>query len=576
MKKLLIKLAAFEAAFFLALAPLASFAQSYPAPTFSSLTLQNPLAVSSGGTGTTTSTGTGSVVRGTSPTIASPTITGGFTATGLVTLPSLAAQAANTVVANVTGSSASPSAFAMPSCSTSASALQWTSGTGFTCGSGFANLSGATFTGNIKLQSNNASLLISDGGASAGAHSIYLKGGTTLWDFHTFSLSGDLSLDRWVSGAFADSPIYVSNSTGLVTFADGISSNSSSNAITGGSINNAAIGNVTPSTAVVTSLNGGQLGGRRNPIINSDFNVWQLGTSFSNPGNLTPQADRWNFSYNGTIGTFNISQYKLPSSDWSGNFNFRYAARLTQSVAGSGNTFYDFSTQIEGVSTFAGQPIVISFWAKAFSGTPTITAIKTEQFFGTGGSGITPSAFTTSGGITLSNTWQRYSVTATLASITGTSFGSNGDDSLDIIFTLPLNQTFDIGITGVQVETGAVMTPYEGMSPADEMMASQRYTQTSYSNGTAPGTVTATGEISFVAASSTPTYTIQLAAPMRVVPVVTLYNPATGATGTWNNQGTAVSAVVNTNGTKYITVSISGATTGSVITGHYLLRDPSL
>ncbi|WP_186145892.1 glycosyl hydrolase family 28-related protein [Burkholderia gladioli] len=97
-------------------------------------------------------------------------------------------------------------------------------------------------------------VLISDGGASAGAHSIYLKGGTTLWDFHTFSSSGDLSLDRWVSGAFADRPIYVSNATGLVTFADGISSNSSSNAITGGSINNASIGATTPSTGAFTTL----------------------------------------------------------------------------------------------------------------------------------------------------------------------------------------------------------------------------------------------------------------------------------------------------------------------------------
>ncbi len=50
-----------------------------------------------------------------------------------VTATALAAQAANTVVANVTGSSASPTAFAMPSCSTTNSALQYTSGTGFTC-----------------------------------------------------------------------------------------------------------------------------------------------------------------------------------------------------------------------------------------------------------------------------------------------------------------------------------------------------------------------------------------------------------------------------------------------------------
>ena len=74
--------------------------------------------------------------------------TGSFTnltASGTVTLPSgsvalsnLAAQAANTVVANVTGSSASPTAFVMPSCSAANSALQYTSGTGWSCGTTFA------------------------------------------------------------------------------------------------------------------------------------------------------------------------------------------------------------------------------------------------------------------------------------------------------------------------------------------------------------------------------------------------------------------------------------------------------
>lgn len=78
--------------------PLLAFAQSYPSPILNNLTVQ-----------------------------------GTFTATGKVGLPSLAAQAANTVVANVTGSSASPTAFAMPGCSTNPSILQWTAGTGFTC-----------------------------------------------------------------------------------------------------------------------------------------------------------------------------------------------------------------------------------------------------------------------------------------------------------------------------------------------------------------------------------------------------------------------------------------------------------
>ncbi|MBR8168974.1 hypothetical protein KDX27_14735 [Burkholderia cenocepacia] len=225
MKKLLIKLAAFEAAFFLVLAPLVAVAQSYPTPTFSSLTLQNPLAVSSGGTGTTTSTGTGSVVRGTSPTIASPTITGGFTATGLVTLPSLAVQAANTVVANVTGSSASPSAFAMPGCSSSTSALQWTSGTGFTCYGSSASLTGATFTGALGASFNSASFTLNDAGG-AGFPALFInKAGVNVWAFTNNSSSGLFTLNRYVSGTLTDSPISVSNSTGVVTFTDGITSN---------------------------------------------------------------------------------------------------------------------------------------------------------------------------------------------------------------------------------------------------------------------------------------------------------------------------------------------------------------
>lgn len=88
--------------------------------------------------------------------LAAPTITGGtitnapisgssgsfttLTASGAVTLPAgsislseLATQAANTVLANVTGATASPTAFTMPSCSTASSALNYTLGSGWSC-----------------------------------------------------------------------------------------------------------------------------------------------------------------------------------------------------------------------------------------------------------------------------------------------------------------------------------------------------------------------------------------------------------------------------------------------------------
>ncbi|MEB2545188.1 hypothetical protein [Burkholderia cenocepacia] len=57
-------------------APALAFGQSYPSPTFNSLTLQTPLSPANGGTGVTSATGTGSVVLSTSPTIASPTFSG--------------------------------------------------------------------------------------------------------------------------------------------------------------------------------------------------------------------------------------------------------------------------------------------------------------------------------------------------------------------------------------------------------------------------------------------------------------------------------------------------------------------
>ncbi|WP_155774358.1 beta strand repeat-containing protein [Burkholderia pseudomultivorans] len=95
----------------------------------------------------TASTGSGSVVLAASPTIASPTVTGSFTATGLVTLADHATQAANTIIGNGTGSTASPTALAVPSCSATTNALTWTSSTGFTCNSSInaATLGGATF-----------------------------------------------------------------------------------------------------------------------------------------------------------------------------------------------------------------------------------------------------------------------------------------------------------------------------------------------------------------------------------------------------------------------------------------------
>jgi hypothetical protein len=124
------------------LLPLLAFGQSYPSPTFNNLTVQ-----------------------------------GTFTATGKVGLGSLAAQAANTVVGNATGSSASPTAITVAGCNGAAQALQWTNGSGFGCNSAIAT-SGAN--ANItSLSGLSTPLSVAQGGtgvaSSTGSGSVVLS-----------------------------------------------------------------------------------------------------------------------------------------------------------------------------------------------------------------------------------------------------------------------------------------------------------------------------------------------------------------------------------------------------------------
>jgi hypothetical protein len=95
-----------------------------------------------------TSSGT-PVVTASSP-LSITTATGNITISA-IPLTDLATQSANTVVANATGSTASPTAYAMTSCSAAGDALIWTPGTGFQCNTSItaaaAPISGLTGAG---------------------------------------------------------------------------------------------------------------------------------------------------------------------------------------------------------------------------------------------------------------------------------------------------------------------------------------------------------------------------------------------------------------------------------------------
>jgi hypothetical protein len=143
-----------------ALLPVLALAQSYPSPTFQNVTVlgtlsapaptfTTPVTVPSGGTGVATLTAHGPLLgQGTSAVTAVapgtsglPLLSGGASADptySALGLTALATQAANTVLANVTGSPASPTAVTITGCNGAAQALQYTNASGFGCNSTIA------------------------------------------------------------------------------------------------------------------------------------------------------------------------------------------------------------------------------------------------------------------------------------------------------------------------------------------------------------------------------------------------------------------------------------------------------
>jgi hypothetical protein len=104
---------------------------------------------------------------------------------GGIAVNGIASIAANTVLANATSSSASPTAFAMPSCSTSSSALNYTSGTGIGCNTSInaATLGGTTFAAPGPIGSTTASTgaftTLSASGLISPASTVGIKGTST-------------------------------------------------------------------------------------------------------------------------------------------------------------------------------------------------------------------------------------------------------------------------------------------------------------------------------------------------------------------------------------------------------------
>ncbi len=225
-----------------------------------------------------------------------------------------------------------------------------------------------------------------------------------------------------------------------------------------------------------STINNGPTAGFKNVLINGNFDIWQYSTSQTigtTPAIRYFTTDRWFNFFDGSGATRTVSRQAFTLGQTDVPDNPKYFYRLAQTVAGTGATYNLLTQRIESVFTLAGQQVTVSFWAKAASAL-TMT-VNVAQGFGNGGSPSASVVAFTSSNLNVTTSWQKFTVTGTIPSISGKTLGTNNDDNLTFQFIFPFNTTFTIDIAHVQFEEGPVATDFERRPVGTELALCQRY-----------------------------------------------------------------------------------------------------
>ena len=330
------------------------------------------------------------------------------------------------------------------------------------------------------------------------------------------------------------------------------------------------------------SINGTQIGGRRNLIINGAMEVAQRGTSSTEQ--LYQTVDRMRLARAGVDESPTQAQLSITTASMT-SLGFRKAFRIVNGNQTSGADSGDsvgFSYRIEARDirtsgwdyTNPNSFITLQFWVysnvgqtyymrlKTADGTPqhyvmsytlsadtwtkvvkTIPGNSNIQFDDDVNQGlqIAWSMFSgttnTDSGVSL-NAWGAYDVNAQYPDMTTTWYTTD-------------NATFNI--TGLQLEVGPQATAFEHRSFAEELQLCKRYYQ-QYVNPTINGIVSST-------ANQSNNHAFLLPVEMRAAPTVSISN-------TGNNNG---QRIYDGSGTKYITSLLSSGKTTTHLSISYNL-----
>lgn len=260
--------------------------------------------------------------------------------------------------------------------------------------------------------------------------------------------------------------------------------------------------------------------GLTQPVINGAFDVWQRGTSFAAASNNTFTADRWAGGGNGNALTIS----RQSTNDTTNLPTIQYCARV-QRDSGNTNTFARVILQnVETANTypFIGKTITLSFWArKGADYSSASDALDVRLTTGTGTDQNSFSSYTgasniISSNVTLTTTWQRFSLTGTVGS---TALEMSPSFRYTPVGTAGAADYFEI--TGVQIDVGNVALPFRrsGGTLQGELALAQRYYESLSNNGAANGEYIASG---FARSTSESRSVFYYATQKRVAATVTL------------------------------------------------------
>jgi hypothetical protein len=350
--------------------------------------------------------------------------------------------------------------------------------------------------------------------------------------------------------------------------------------------------NLIDASGITTSgLNGGPLAGFRNRIINGNFDIAQRGTSFAAIANAAYSLDRWTWGQAGAMVCTVTQSTDVPNNTFQSSYKVDVTT-VDSSIAAGDYAF--ISQKIEGynVRDLIGTTFTVSFWVKSPK-----TGVHCVSFSNSGQNRSYIKEYT----IAVVNTWEYKTVTVTGGLITAGTWNWTNGEGLEVGFSLATGSTYqttsdawqtgdflgtanqvnvmdntanDFFLTGVQLEPGTVATPFERRSYGQELTLCQRYFEKSYGQSQALGTIEE-NHATWGSVNSADTTLVVMQqtykVTKRVAPTVTVYNTATGGTGTFIQGASTATVLLVATGESIMgrVYATAGMTSGTYVRFHW-------